>query len=170
MQAVRKLNVFSALVVLVGAVCSATKAGSEEQVRSARQTFRDCANCPEMVMIPAGRFLMGSSEKDIARDVADTTPFNEAGYAKERMKFEQPQHPVEIAKPFALGRYLVTQEEFAAFLDETGYSVERGCTFWINHKYPVDPEATWKRPGFRQTDRDPVVCVSWRDAKPTSAG
>jgi formylglycine-generating enzyme required for sulfatase activity len=141
-------------------------AGSEDKPLQPGQTFRDCSDCPEMVVIPAGHFLMGSSDADIRRDVAAAVPFNEAEAARMYyMVFERPQHPVDIPRSFAIGRYLVTQQEFSAFVDETGYSVESGCTLWVNHKYPVDPEATWKRPGFRQTNRDPAVCVSWRDAK-----
>jgi formylglycine-generating enzyme required for sulfatase activity len=132
--------------------------GADEIPAQAGETFRDCSDCPEMVVIPAGHFLMGSSDADIRRDAAAAVPFNEAEFARTHyMVFERPQHPVDIPRSFAIGRYLVTRQEFSMFVDETGYSVEPGCTLWVNHKYPVDPRATWKRPGFRQTDRDPVV-------------
>jgi len=154
------------VVAFSGTLCLAAVAGPQEKVAQAGQTFRDCSECPQIVVIPAGHFLMGSSDADIRRDAAAAVPFNEAEFAKMHyMVFERPQHPVDIPRSFAVGRYLVTRQEFSAFVDATGYSVEPGCTLWVNHKYPVDPEATWKRPGFRQTDRDPVVCVSWRDAK-----
>jgi formylglycine-generating enzyme required for sulfatase activity len=152
-------------VILVFLVDAAI-ATSDQPVEQAGQTFRDCSDCPEMVVIPAGHFLMGSSDADIRRDAAAAVPFNEAEAARKYyMVFERPQHPVDIRKSFAIGRYLVTQQEFSAFVDETGYSVEPGCTLWIDHKYPVRPEANWQKPGFKQTDRDPVVCVSWFDAK-----
>jgi formylglycine-generating enzyme required for sulfatase activity len=32
-------------------------------------------------------------------------------------------------------------------------------------KWEKDPKLTWENPGHAQTDRDPVVCVSWQDAK-----
>ena len=53
----------------------------------------------EMVLIPAGEFLMGSpdSDKDAATD-------------------EKPQHRVRITKPFYLGKYLVTQEQWEAVM------------------------------------------------------
>lgn len=58
--------------------------------------FRDCDDvCPEMVVVPAGRFLMGSSEN--------------SGLASQR-----PQHEVVISHPFALGRYEVTFDEWDA--------------------------------------------------------
>ena len=58
------------------------------------QAFRDCADCPEMVVIPAGSFQMGSNDGD-----AD----------------EKPIHPVAI-KRFALGKYEVTQGQWRAVM------------------------------------------------------
>jgi len=52
--------------------------------------FRDCSDCPEMVVVPAGAFDMGSNDFDI----------------------EKPEHRVTIAKPFAIGRREVTFEEW----------------------------------------------------------
>lgn len=62
----------------------------------------DAPWCPEMVVIPAGTFLMGS-------------PSNEA----ERRKDEGPQHRVTISRRFALGRYAVTFDEYDYFCDAT---------------------------------------------------
>ncbi len=50
--------------------------------------FRDCPICPEMVVVPAGAFKMGS-------------PPNEKG----REASEGPRHIVRILAPFAVGRY-----------------------------------------------------------------
>ncbi|WP_157113650.1 formylglycine-generating enzyme family protein [Bradyrhizobium embrapense] len=128
------------------------------------QTFRDCSDCPEMMVIPAGSFLMGSSDEEAARDAGAALPSSARKYAERSIAYEHPQHSVSIRHTFALGKYRVTRGEFAAFVRETGYSAEGGCTFWIDHTYPVRPEAGWRDPGFLQTDRDPVVCVSWQDA------
>ena len=65
------------------------------------ETFRDCPNCPEMVVIPAGRFRMGD--------------LNGAGDADER-----PVHEVRIAQPFAMGRYEVTFAEYDRYARATG--------------------------------------------------
>ena len=65
--------------------------------------FQECRECPVMIGIPAGTFLMGS-------------PANESG----RFDSEGPQHEVTI-KAFALGKYDVTSEEFLTFLKATGY-------------------------------------------------
>jgi formylglycine-generating enzyme required for sulfatase activity len=139
-------------------------AGGDEAVQIG-QTFRDCSDCPQMVVIPIGDFLMGASDEETERDVDAASPANERGYARSIMSQEHPEHPVSIERPFAISKYRVTRGEFAAFVQETGYSTEGGCTFWVNHTYPVHPEGDWQAPGFAQTDRDPVVCVSWLDAK-----
>jgi formylglycine-generating enzyme required for sulfatase activity len=66
-----------------------------------------------------------------------------------REYIEGPQHRVAIGYAFSLGRYEVTRAEFAEFVAATG------------HRAAGD----WRNPGFSQTDRDPVVNVSWNDAK-----
>jgi hypothetical protein len=40
--------------------CIETKVASEKRCLKPKDTFRDCPNCPEMVVVPAGSFLMGS--------------------------------------------------------------------------------------------------------------
>ena len=67
------------------------------------ERFRDCARCPEMVVVPAGSFLMGSPESERKRD--------------ER---EGPVHQVRIAAPFAVGVYEVTFAEWDACEDAGG--------------------------------------------------
>lgn len=152
----------AALVAALGiAVCWAANVGAEK----IPATFRDCSACPEMVVVPAGSFLMGSSAEETARDLEDVVPNKEVHFAQRFMASEHPQHPVSIERSFALGKYPVTRGEFAAFVRESGHSTEGGCTLWIDHAYPVRPEAGWQNPGCTQTDRDPVVCVSWQDAR-----
>ena len=63
--------------------------------------FRDCPNCPEMVVIPAGQFRMGDLDGD--------------GSSREK-----PVHAVRIAKPFAMGRYEVTFAEYDRYAQATG--------------------------------------------------
>ena len=58
-------------------------------------TFRDCEVCPQMVVVPAGSFMMGSPESETAAH-AD----------------EKPQHRVSIGYAFAVGVYEVTFDEW----------------------------------------------------------
>ena len=59
--------------------------------------FSDCARCPEMVVVPAGSFLMGSPESE-----------------EGRWEDEGPRHRVTIGTPFAVGVYEVTFAEWDA--------------------------------------------------------
>ncbi|MGH8737811.1 MAG: formylglycine-generating enzyme family protein [Burkholderiales bacterium] len=111
-------------------------------------SFRDCKGCPEMVVIPAGSFVMGS-------------PASEAGHGGD----EAPQHRVTFALPFAVAKYATTRGEFARFVAETGYRVAPGCLIKRNGAWVDDRRAGWRRPGFAQTERDPVVCMSWNDGE-----
>jgi formylglycine-generating enzyme required for sulfatase activity len=111
------------------------------------QWFKDCDTCPEMVVVPAGRFTMGSpaSEPDRYSD--------------------EDQLAVSIAKPFAVGQYAVTRGEFAAFVDSTGHKTDGGCRAYTGSEWKQQGDRNWRSPGFTQNDRHPVVCVSWDDAK-----
>ena len=60
-------------------------------------TFKECASCPELVVVPAGSFMMGS-------------PATEAG----READEGPQREVTIRQPFAVGKFEITFDEFDA--------------------------------------------------------
>jgi formylglycine-generating enzyme required for sulfatase activity len=78
---------------------------------------------------------------------------------------EGPQHQVSLPS-FALGRYDVTRGEYAEFARETGYPPGDGCGRGrAIFKWEKDPKLTWENPGHAQSDRDPVVCVSWQDAR-----
>jgi formylglycine-generating enzyme required for sulfatase activity len=111
------------------------------------QSFRDCPTCPEMVVVPAGSFRMGSPEGEAGRD-----------------SNEGPVRTVRIGAPFAVGRTHVTRGEFAAFVRETGHRMDGGCHTWTG-KWELKSEASWQSPGFAQGDDHPVVCVNWVDAQ-----
>jgi formylglycine-generating enzyme required for sulfatase activity len=114
------------------------------------ERFQDCADCPEMVVIPAGRFVMGS-------------PASEPG----REKDEGPQRDVTLATDLAVGRGPVTVAEFRAFVQATGHQTPGGCWRWNPQQKEVELAAQldWRNPGFKQEDSHPVVCVSWEDAQ-----
>jgi formylglycine-generating enzyme required for sulfatase activity/dienelactone hydrolase len=124
--------------------------------RTAGAVFRDCPDCPEMVVIPAGSFIMGSPPEEQAWAASH-------GAKAEWVSDELPQHPVSL-RSFALGKYDVTRGEYADFIRETGYSAGDGCGH-DGAKWSKQAGVDWQNPGFSQTDRDPVVCVSWQDAR-----
>ena len=124
----------------------------EELIRKwpAGKAFRDCPDCPEMVAYPAGSFMMGSPAED------------KGGNPDER-----PPHRVMIAKPFAVGKYEVTKSEFGAFARASGRPASGNCRLYdsFSRKWKLGEDITWREPGFEQSEFDPVVCVSWDDAK-----
>ena len=118
---------------------------AEERSLKPKDVFRECDKCAEMVVVPAGSFMMGSpaDEKDRGTD-------------------EGPQHRVTIGRPFAVGKFAVTLDQFAAFVKATGYDTGSSC--W---RIPGDNDKgfSWKNPGFAQEGTHPVMCLKWNDAK-----
>ena len=125
------------------------------------QVFKDCAQSPEMVVIPSGSFTMGSSAAEQALAIA-------AGLEHEWVSREGPQHRVNI-RSFAAGRYAISKGEFSAFVRAKGYQTEAersgGCVGWEGKEFWMDAGYNWRNVGFAQADNHPVVCVSWNDAQ-----
>ncbi len=82
---------------------SAALSLSAERALRPKDTFKECDKCPEMVVVPAGRFTMGSPAGEPGRDVD-----------------ESPEHGVTIAKPFTIGRFAVTFDEWDACVADHG--------------------------------------------------
>jgi len=118
----------------------------------AGEDFKDCAKCPEMVVVPDGSFMMGS-------------PKGERG----RRDAEGPQHEVTIPAPFAVGKFEVTRSQFEYFVRETGHDTHDSCRTWEDgfweKELQVHRGKTRRYPGFTQSADHPVVCVSWNDAQ-----
>ena len=119
-------------------------------------TLRECPECPEMVVIPAGRFMMGSSAAEKSWAASHGTTLGSVAD-------EAPRHEASVPS-FSMGKYDVTRGEYAAFVRETKRPTRKGCGA-DSYSWQERPELTWQNPGFNQTDRDPVVCVSWEDAQ-----
>ncbi len=109
--------------------------------------FKDCPECPDMVVVPAGSFQMGSRE-------------DEAG----RYEVEGPVHTVTFDRPFAVSRYAITLEQFETFTKEKRRPESGGCRVQGKTDWEPVPAATFRQPGFPQAPNHPVVCVSWQDA------
>ena len=99
---------------------------------------------PQLVLIPTGRFQMGSPEHERQKSI-------EAGSHKAWLVRETPQHWVGIEQSFALGRYPVTVGQWRQFAGATGWRPQGG----------FNPAL----PGFAQSDDHPAVGVSWHDAR-----
>lgn len=143
-------------------ICVACTNQASEQKFTAWDEFRDCEDCPLMVIVPAGSFIMGS-------------PPSEQG----RQYDEGEQHIVEIERDFSIGKYEVTVAEYSSFVSDTNFNEADGC--FIRTELPTsvirvptddgslpgwrkDPNFSWRNPGFRQEGDHPVTCVSWLDA------
>lgn len=105
------------------------RAQQPERRSAARQPFE-----PEMVDVPATRFLMGSTHEDVA-----------AGLAEEN---ETPQHWLDLPA-YRIGKYPVTNAQYAAFVQATNHKPPH---YWGSPTPPADI-----------TDH-PVVYVNWDDA------
>jgi formylglycine-generating enzyme required for sulfatase activity len=119
----------------------------------------------EMIQIPSGSFVMGSSEADIAW--AMTTL---AGGAPVSLEHEYPFHKVRISRPFYMSATEVTVDQFKKFVRETGYVTDAqdiggGQTFDNeNSRFVQKKGATWKKPGWKISGDQPVTLVSYYDA------
>ena len=123
--------------------------------------FKDCETCPEMVVLPAGAFMMGSTEEEtlIGQVRAD---------AAER---EQPKHAVTLAKPFAIGKYEVTLAEYRAFVEATNRPDPDRCITWTEETEvwgEVDG-ASWHNATFYQGEDHPAGCLDLQDVRDYSA-
>jgi formylglycine-generating enzyme required for sulfatase activity len=113
-----------------------------------RPTFKDCVDCPEMVPLPAGEFMMGSGEDGLAA------------------------RRVLVAKPIALGKFEITVDQFSAFVTTMAATAAGNLCRAIvgdNGKPPNSfimgpPEASFRQPGFAVTAAHPAVCINWHDA------
>ena len=123
------LTVPRLIILLVGiAIVSALAPLATGAAHKRGDTFKDCDPCPEMVIVPPGGFRMGD--------------LHGAGYFSEK-----PIHAVRIDHAFAVGKFEVTFDEWAACVSDGG----------CNGYRPDDL-------GWGRGDR-PVVHVSWHDAK-----
>ncbi len=134
-------------------------------------TFQDCADCPQMVAIPPGSFMMGGTKAERKIQFVGLDPY------------DHPQHKVDIAYPFAIGQFEVTVDEFDAYVKETGATVGGTCAIRLmekgkfarkfngtklpnSAKFEQGPyliyisDGSYAQPGLPVTGKQPAVCVS----------
>lgn len=122
------------------------------------------SNGMPLVLIPPGEFLMGASPADVSED---------RSWARRWPRHPAtPRHRVILTRPFYLGTCEVTVEQFRRFVKATGYRTSAEQRGWGGYRWNQDtahferrdPNCNWTEPGYAQTDNQPVVNVSWRDA------
>lgn len=146
----REALAFAAVTVLALTI-SGSIASAASVSREPGTVFRDCADCPEMVVVPPGTFQMGSTHLEQMRD--------------DEVRPEGPVRTVTIPVPFAAGRFEITHAEYARFVEATGYEPADKCVAWAGRTAVAG--VTWLDPdlGRPPAGNEPAVCVTWRDAK-----
>jgi formylglycine-generating enzyme required for sulfatase activity len=113
--------------------------------------FRDCAVCPEMVVVPAGSYVMGSPRAETSRS-----------------EDEGPRHDVEISYAFAVSKYEITIDQFSQFVKSNPDWAPGACRAWEGgewaSKWIERADRDWRNPGYGVTSDHPVVCIDWSDA------
>jgi formylglycine-generating enzyme required for sulfatase activity len=155
-----RLSATSILAALAGLAAAAVPVTAWQQVVPPPPSAGHLVNSVGMrlVRIPAGEFLMGSSEQ-------------EEGHVAN----EAPQHRVRITRPLEMGAHEVTNAQFGAFVEATGYLTEAerdaGGGFGIDFERAEvvqDPKHDWRNPGFpgfTPGPDHPVLMISWNDAE-----
>ena len=116
---------------------------SPDSAYTAGQSFQDCHHCPEMVVLPAGGFLMGS-------------PPDEANRRDNEM-----QHQVSIPRSFAMSRTPVTWDQWEACVRDTWCE---GAAIDAALRLNVDGTPNENYKDYGRGTR-PVVGMSWYDAQ-----
>ena len=106
------------------------------------QTFRDCDDCPWMVLVNGGTFDRGSWEEDEETPVTNVT----------------------VPGPFAVGQFEVSVGQFEEFVNDTDHDSGSRCVVKQGSRWRLADGRSWRDPGFDQDDSHPVVCVNWDDA------
>ena len=107
--------------------------GSEHRCLKPKDIFKDCPDCPEMVVVPAGEFMMGS--ESVWAPAA-------GGIGAHTSDSEKPVHKVTIARAFAVGKFEVTFAEWEACMAAGGCKHRPGDQGWGKGNRPVI-EVSW---------------------------
>jgi formylglycine-generating enzyme required for sulfatase activity len=117
-----------------------TRRAEAPQVGPAAELLREVFE-PQTVAVPAGPFLMGSTDQQIKQPIRD-------GLDKDIASMEVPQHRMELPE-YLIGKYPLTNIEYQAFVEETGHVPPR---HWDGTNPP------------EEKGDHPVVNVTWQDA------
>ncbi len=125
-------------------------------VAAAPPPFSDCPGCPDMITVPAGTALLGST-------IAERQAAGMIALFGDR---EGPPYRATFAAPFAIGRTEVTRAQYRAFVEATRRPDPPACGTHVaaTDDWSPKPGFNWRQPGYAQTDDHPAVCIAWEDA------
>ncbi|OHB84254.1 MAG: hypothetical protein A2V98_09625 [Planctomycetes bacterium RBG_16_64_12] len=151
-----------------------------EQARESQQAWARHLGLPveytnlvgiKCVLIPPGEFDMGSTAAEIERLSEQARQQKLPAWYLEQIASEGPQRRVKITKPFYMSKYEVTVAQYRSFVRWGEYrpdSAQAGRDGQglnaTTQQLETGPQYTWEKPGFAQTDEQPVTNVSWHDA------
>lgn len=146
---------FRFLAAALSVVTMSGAAGAADVNVNPGTVFQDCANCPEMVVVPPGNFVMGYD---------GGINLDKPGLER---RYEGPVRDVTIAHAYALGRTEVTQAQYREFIDATGHVFGTKCAIRDGNAWTHTEGKDWRDPGYGRppADNEPVACVTWTDVK-----
>ena len=112
-------------------------------------SFRDCPDCPLMVVVPPGEFDMGEERTSLMRDGS--------------LRPHGPVRRIRIERPFAVARFELSEAEFENFSADTGHPIASDCDLSAQEHAERSRGINAEQAGANA--ELPVVCVSWRDAE-----
>jgi len=128
--------------LLLAALAASLMPGAAQAAAPAQpgKVFKDCKDCPEMVVLPTGTFTMGTPEDEVGREPD-----------------EGPLHPVTFATPVAISRFQVLKGEWDAYIHDSGYVMPDGDT-------RPGRECKAGIPRYEYTAKHPAVCMDFPEA------
>jgi formylglycine-generating enzyme required for sulfatase activity len=132
------------IFIVIASLILTASSYQSAQTKKAGQTFKECRNCPEMVVVPPGSFMMGSPADEPDR------------------RENERQHRVTIARAYAIGKTEVTWDQWESCVRDRwcdGIAVDNSLRTNPADGTPLANFVDWGR-GTR-----PVIGVSWYDAQ-----
>ncbi|MEZ4670160.1 MAG: SUMF1/EgtB/PvdO family nonheme iron enzyme [Anaerolineae bacterium] len=151
-------------VMLMVAVSGMAMAQAQNE-RKAGDTRQDEHGVTQ-VWVPAGCFLMGSSDEQMAAALESEPP----AWAARAKKYEQPQHEVCLTSGYWIDQTEVTNAAFQSFVDDEGYTSQ---DYWSEKGWAwLQKQDVAKLPAACEGDdvpENPRVCVTWYEAEAYAA-
>jgi len=117
------------------------------------------------VYIPPGEFMMGQTESEKEILIKDVGEKDYQAYYSD----ELPRHKVKLTKGFYMQTTEVTVAQWRIFIQDSNFKTEAetdgGAWILTGSKWEKKEGYYWDNPGFSQSDKQPVTCVSWNDVQ-----